>query len=1096
MKKITKKFTIILLFCLLSLSATQNVWASDITNSFEQIEYTEEFKQWLELPEEEKEKVIMPRMYNIKNSTTVYKNPLFLTRMLGASVSSKYSLKDTIPTNLTIRNQQQTNSCWAFAALSSLETNLALSNYRNGINTSKVYDFSERHMEYATTKTFANGVTNPIGYNRLVGSGGNWYLAESYLTNGTGAIAESELPFENNENTIDISNIQNKTVSSQVYDTVSFENYKYATEEKKTEIINQIKQHIKNYGSVSATIHGNSSDSSLFACYNNNTGAKYCALCTADHAVSIIGWDDNYSVNNFAEKTRPKSNGAWIVRNSWGERQEYNLLELKQKIYEANKGACNSKGWTEASLIPDEFIEQNEYTIEGDIAYTKIGDNGLMYVSYEDINISKELYGIVKASDSVNYDKIYQYDKYYPAGLIRNSSSNVMLGNIFEKGGSTEYLTQVSLQVAETCTCRVYVNPTGSSFAKEDMQLVALKAGDSETFDAGYHTLEFSKPIALTGNTFAVVIEITSSKYSTQILLETKIEDVDTFDVVTVESGKCFIAIGSDLDKCTWQDLGKLTQSKSSLVDGDSTIKAFTTNELIDESLKEIKITTAPTKTTYFEGENFDKTGMVVTAYYNSKTKPSVILDSSDYSITNGTNLQEGQTSVTITYDGKSINQNISVEKNIVTDLKIVTPPTKTEYKEGQNFDKSGMVIEATRKKGNKETVTNYTIEDGNNLKANQTKVTISYEGKEVEQEITVTPNPLVEIKIDKEPNKTSYVEGQNFDKTGMIITGIYQDESTVEILDYTIEDGTNLTKEKTSITVSYLGKTVTQNITVVEKAIIGISINKKPNKVTYIQNKEDLDLTGGSIKITYNDETTENIDMSSEQIETTGFDNKNIGKNTITLTYQSKTTTFEVEIIEEVKAENSNLENAKSDIKKIKAYYFTDNAKEDYTLIELEINNIERNLSNDKVEYYYYLSTIKDEENITKWTKITEEQNAKDKLNFTINSKDISNYEDISKENVLYVYIKEVAIKGGDQRIEVSNAISLEANTEIETYINNEKSSNTNFDKNTNFDDTIAGDKFPNTGKAIIIAITILTIAGMGTVFYTRYKKLSKYVK
>lgn len=239
--------------------------------------------------------------------------------MLGSSLNSRYSLKDIISTNLTIRNQQQTNSCWAFAALS---------NYRNSTNTSKVYDFSERHMEYATSKTFANNEVNPIGYNRIVGSGGNWWTAEPYFINGTGAIAESEMPFENNENTINISEIQNKTVSSQVYDTMYFENYEYASDEEKTEIMNQIKQHIKNYGSVFACIHGNSSNASLFTCYNKDTGAKYCSnsiFHAPDHAVSIIGWDDNYSVDNFPEDAKPTSNGAWIIRNSWGERQEMNL---------------------------------------------------------------------------------------------------------------------------------------------------------------------------------------------------------------------------------------------------------------------------------------------------------------------------------------------------------------------------------------------------------------------------------------------------------------------------------------------------------------------------------------------------------------------------------------------------------------------------------------------------------------------------------------------------------------------------------------------------------------------------------------------------
>lgn len=168
----------------------------------------------------------------------------------------------------------------------------------------------------------------------------------------------------------------------------------------------------------------------------------------------------------------------------------------------------------------NEFIEEAGYTIEGDIAYVLIGDNGLMYISYEDDNISDNMYGIIKANDTVDYDNIYQYDEYYPGNGIWYTTSEIMLGNIFEKGNSTEYLTQVSLYAAEKYTCRVYVNPTGSSFAKADMQLVSLKAGESETVDAGYHTLEFSKPIALTGNKFAVVVEITSSDYSTDILLE------------------------------------------------------------------------------------------------------------------------------------------------------------------------------------------------------------------------------------------------------------------------------------------------------------------------------------------------------------------------------------------------------------------------------------------------------------------------------------------------------------------------------------------------------------------------------------------------
>lgn len=592
MRKSVKIIAIILLLCVLNLLANQKVFANNIADLLQEKEYSEEFKKWQQLTDEEKTKVIMPRKYDIKNSETEYKKQIHFTRMLGSGLSSRYSLKDTISNNLSIRNQQNTTSCWAFAALSSLETNIALSNYKNNVNISKVYDFSERHMNYSTSQSFLNSVNNPMGYNRNVKDGGAWYAAESYLINGSGAIAENEMPFENNENLIDINEIQNKTVSSQVYDIVYFEDATYKTGEEKARVMDQIKQHIKNYGSVFSSIHGNSSNSSSFPCYNNDTGAKYCSnsfLHEADHAISIIGWDDNYSIDNFQEDEKPSSKGAWIIRNSWGEREEYTLTETKEEIYNSNQSICNANGWTEPSQIPNEVIESNGYTIEGNMVYKPIGDNGLMYISYEDCNIYAELYGIEKATDTVNYDHIYQYDEFYPMYTITYNTPKVMLGNIFEKNNSeTEYLTEVSLHAPETYTCKVYVNPNGSGFSKANLIPVPLKTGETETINAGYHTLEFSKPIALTGTEFAVVIEITVSGYRTEIMLESEMENIIS---TTAESGKCFIADSHDFDKCSWADLGKLSKESPTLIDGDSTIKAFTTNQATDATYPELKLT-------------------------------------------------------------------------------------------------------------------------------------------------------------------------------------------------------------------------------------------------------------------------------------------------------------------------------------------------------------------------------------------------------------------------------------------------------------------------------------------------------------------------
>lgn len=1011
MKQLKKNIIItITLFFILIILLSQQVLAQTNTISIQKGEYSEDFKKWLELSDEEKSKVMQPRMYDVKNISNISKNPLYKARMITANIQKTFNLKDIIPDNLVIRNQMQTNSCWAFATLSSLETNLALANR----NTSKVYDFSERHMEYATSKNFIDH-DNPKGYNRKVGNGGNWYYAQSYLTNGTGAIDENDMKFENNENLIELSLIQNKTVTSQIYDTIEFEDYIKVDDNKRNEIMNQIKQHIQNYGSVYASIHGDSSTSTIFPCYNNATSAKYCSDSIShksDHAVSIIGWNDDFPKESFNAKSQPKSNGAWIIRNSWGEKSEYNLQELKQQLLKELQNEGYGSYFTDVSKITDEMIKQLGFTIEGNIASMEIGDKGLMYVSYEDSNISKTLCGIVKAGNYIDYKNIYQYDEYFPASGIKLNSNKAILCNVFNRKNNSEkeYLTQVSLYAPETYTCKVYVNPTGDGKAQSELQQIQLTDGYTKTFNTGYHTLEFATPLEITGDKFAVVIEIEGTGSTLNLSLEAPIDEVEQLNVVQVEKGKCFLATSNDLSNCQWQDLGQLSTLRigGGLSDGDSTIKAFTRANLYDESLEKIAVTKQPTKTDYFDGDNFEKDGMEITAYYNSKKNPMVILKDGEYSITNGNNLKIGQTSVKITYKDKSVEQPIKVQASPIISLQITHEPDVKTYKEGENFKKDGMVIEAKYKNGTTQIITDYKIENGNNLKANQTDVTISYGGLTVKQPITVIPNPLQSIAITKEPNKKEYLVGENFDKTGMVVTGTYQDNNTIEIIDYTIKNGTNLSLNQTSVTIEYEGKTTTQAITVKSKAI------------------------------------------------------------------------------------NSNLNNIKTEVKKVQAYYFTNNSQNNYTLVNVEINNISRNMKNDRLEYYYYLSPNPNEKNITDWIKITENQNDSNKLNFTIDSRKITNYDKIASEEVLYLYIKEVAIKGEDQSIAISKPMKLETEKKIETYLDNIKKENlqsgsTSPDK----DETVASGKLPQTGVTSIAIVSLISIT-LSVIFF--YKKYNKY--
>ena len=81
-------------------------------------------------------------------------------------------------------------------------------------------------------------------------------------------------------------------------------------------------------------------------------------------------------------------------------------------------------------------------------------------------------------------------------------------------------------------------------------------------------------------------------------------------------------------------------------------------------------------------------------------------------------------------------------------------------------------------------------------------------------------------------------------------------------------------------------------------KTIENIEVTTSPSKTTYIQNYETLNLEGGKITLTYNDKSTEVIDMTASGVTTSGFSNSTVGEKTITVTYGGKSTTFKVNVV------------------------------------------------------------------------------------------------------------------------------------------------------------------------------------------------------
>ena len=107
-----------------------------------------------------------------------------------------------------------------------------------------------------------------------------------------------------------------------------------------------------------------------------------------------------------------------------------------------------------------------------------------------------------------------------------------------------------------------------------------------------------------------------------------------------------------------------------------------------------------------------------------------------------------------------------------------------------------------------------------------------------------------------------------------------------------------NETTEQT-ITVTYAGKSTTFTVTV-RNEVTGISIKNTPTKTTYIIG-ENLDLTGGTLTVSYEDGSTAEVPMTSSEVGITGYNSNETGEQTITVTYAEKSTTFTVTVRNEV---------------------------------------------------------------------------------------------------------------------------------------------------------------------------------------------------
>ena len=518
----------------------------------------------------------------------------------GENLESKYSIADIIPENTKIRNQMQTPWCLSFAALATLESSLAIQD-KNAGKAVKEYDFSEEHMAYSTQdSSFKDGKANKIGLHKNVNEGSSIIAIQEYFSNGMGIVNEEDYPFDNSTGNIDISKL-NQPIATTVLDTFAFPrlSIKSTSEfstDKISDLIKEMKTYIKKYGGITATLATGGANKNKYINWSNNSlnNPENISLNSLDHAVCIIGWDDNYSKDNFNTNYKPQNNGAWIVKNSWGNIVELgNTTKLKEEVFdqidESTRKQYNinsSNDITDEILIhvlEELFTGLTNIRIVNGVAYgDRDSKSFYMYISYETPSIYVSNMGVTKAELGKNYDNLYQYDEFGPTKHINIANTSVYMANVFKRDASkNEKLTRVSIYSPKKQNYQIYVNPDNSKKTINDLKQVSVNGNQKTvTLDSGFHTLEIEEPLELTGDSFVVVVKASNDDNNSQISVETKCSSEEDpkglLSNVEVSAGQSFFSIDDNLKENNWTDMLNLKLSDGTAIPSNANIKAYT----------------------------------------------------------------------------------------------------------------------------------------------------------------------------------------------------------------------------------------------------------------------------------------------------------------------------------------------------------------------------------------------------------------------------------------------------------------------------------------------------------------------------------------